>query len=200
VEEVVAEMELGPHCDTLVANLSGGQIKRVSLGAELLARPCLLYIDEATSGLDAGTEARMMRLFRKLADEGKSVVCITHNVDNVERCHLIIVVARGKLMYYGPPGDAPGYFGVGRISEIYERLVDQDLAKWEEKFAGSEFHATFVAKRLGELPVPAAEKFVPPADGTLVLSPSSPHLGSPSPKSQLFADRIRELRQRVGRV
>src|SRR5262249_43732065 len=102
--------------------------------------------------------------------------------------------------YYGPPGDAPGYFGVGRISEIYERLVDQDLAKWEEKFAGSEFHATFVAKRLGELPVPAAEKFVPPADGTLVLSPSSPHLGSPSPKSQLFADRIRELRQRVGRV
>src|SRR4029077_5436489 len=76
IEAVVREMELGPHRDTLVANLSGGQIKRVSLGAELLARPSLLYIDEATSGLDAGIEARMMRLFRRLADEGKSVICI----------------------------------------------------------------------------------------------------------------------------
>src|SRR5262249_16460995 len=64
VEEVLQEMELRPHRNTLVGNLSGGQIKRVSLGAELLARPCLLYIDEATSGLDAGTETRMMRLFR----------------------------------------------------------------------------------------------------------------------------------------
>jgi ABC-type uncharacterized transport system ATPase subunit len=98
------------------------------LGAELIARPCLLYIDEATSGLDAGTEARMMRLFRKLADKGKSVVCITHNVDNVERCHLAIFVARGRLMYYGPPSEAPSHFGVGRISEIYDRLADPELA------------------------------------------------------------------------
>src|SRR5262249_27947068 len=84
VEEVLEEMELTAHRQKLVANLSGGQVKRVSLGAELLARPCMLYVDEATSGLDAGTESRMMELFRKLADHGKSIVCITHNVDNVD--------------------------------------------------------------------------------------------------------------------
>src|SRR5213079_2357819 len=82
IEEVLREMELVPHRDTLVANLSGGQIKRVSLGAE----PCMLYIDEATSGLDAGTETRMMRLFRSLSDVGRSIVCITHNLDNVDQC------------------------------------------------------------------------------------------------------------------
>src|SRR5262249_13595836 len=85
LEKVLAEMELGPHRETLVAHLSGGQVKRVSLGAELLADPCLLYIDEATSGLDAGTEARMMRLFRSLAEQGRSIVCITHNVENVDQ-------------------------------------------------------------------------------------------------------------------
>ena len=106
VEEVLKQMELQPHRNTLVGQLSGGQIKRVSLGAELIASPCLLYIDEATSGLDAGTEARMMRLFRNLADEGKSIVCITHNVDNVDLCNLILVLARGKLVYYGPPSEA----------------------------------------------------------------------------------------------
>src|SRR5262249_53892743 len=105
LDEVLRLMELGPHRDTLVGSLSGGQTKRVSLGAELPARPALLYIDEATSGLDAGTEARMMRLFQQLAREGRSVLCITHNVDNVDLCDLVIVLAAGRLVYCGPPRD-----------------------------------------------------------------------------------------------
>jgi ABC-type multidrug transport system ATPase subunit len=159
IEEVVQVMELGPHRDTLVANLSGGQIKRVSLAAELLARPCLLYIDEATSGLDAGTEARMMRLFRQLADEGKSLICITHNVDNVDRCHLVLVLARGKLIYYGPPREAPPYFQVKRISEIYDRIAERDLAQWQEQFQRSELYQEFVLKRLGTPEMPAEGEF-----------------------------------------
>src|SRR5262249_10488115 len=125
-----------------------GQIKRVSLGAELLAQPCLLYIDEATSGLDAGTEARMMRLFRRLADEGRSIICITHNIDNVNQAHLVLVLARGKVMYYGPPGDAPAYFKVSRISEVYDQLGDRDIAEWEQRYRASELYQEFVEKRL----------------------------------------------------
>jgi ABC-type multidrug transport system ATPase subunit len=150
VEQVLKEMELGPHRDTLIANLSGGQTKRVSLGAELLAQPCLLYIDEATSGLDAGTESRMMRLFRRLADEGRSILCITHNVDNVEQCHLVLLLARGKLMFYGPPQEALGYFGVKRISDVYDRLGEKDPSVWEKQFAASEFHQLYIAQRLAE--------------------------------------------------
>ena len=148
VEEVLREMELGPHRDTLVGNLSGGQIKRVSLGAELIARPCLLYIDEATSGLDAGTEARMMRLFRRLADEGKSIVCITHNVENVDRCHLALVLSRGRLVYFGPPKEAIVFFGVNRLGEIYDRLTEKELEAWEKEFAVTSLHQEFVEKRL----------------------------------------------------
>jgi ABC-type multidrug transport system ATPase subunit len=158
LEEVLNLMELQPHRGTLIGNLSGGQIKRVSLGAELLARPCLLYIDEATSGLDAGTEARMMRLFRRLTDEGKSVVCITHNVDNVDLCHLILMLARGKLVYYGPPAEARTYFGVSRVSEIYDQLGMRDPDAWQKQFAESSLHHEFVQKRLearpDETPVP----------------------------------------------
>jgi ABC-type multidrug transport system ATPase subunit len=148
VEDVIRIMELGPHRNTLVANLSGGQIKRVSLGAELLARPCLLYIDEATSGLDAGTEARMMRLFRQLADEGKSVICITHNVDNVDRCDLILVLARGKLVFYGPPREAARYFAVDRLSAVYDRLVEKEPEAWERDFARCSLYEEFVVRRV----------------------------------------------------
>jgi ABC-type multidrug transport system ATPase subunit len=148
VESVLKEMELFPHRDTLIGDLSGGQIKRVSLGAELLGQPALLYIDEATSGLDAGTEARMMRLFRGLADVGRSIICITHNVDNVDQCHLVLVLARGKVVYYGPPREAPRYFQVARISNIYDRLAERDLAEWEKDFRESALYREFVAERL----------------------------------------------------
>src|SRR5262249_22234085 len=155
--------------------------RRVSLGAELIARPCLLYIDEATSGLDAGTEARLMRLFRRLADEGRSLVCITHNVDHVEQCHLVLVLARGRLVYYGPPGEAPRYFGVGRISEIYDRLQEKDPDAWRREFVASPLHREFVEKRrgrnVGELlrdvsPVANAPGSPVVVDGPISLTPS----------------------------
>jgi ABC-type multidrug transport system ATPase subunit len=158
IEDVLELMELLPHRATIVGNLSGGQVKRVSLGAELLARPCLLYIDEATSGLDAGTEARMMRLFRRLADESKSVICITHNVDNVDLCDLILVLCRGRLVFYGPPAEARPYFGVSRVSDIYDRLAAQDPAVWQRQFSECSLHKEFVEKRLAAGPPPTAEE------------------------------------------
>ena len=137
--------------DTLIANLRGGQIKRVSLGAELLARPCLLYIDEATSGLDAGTEARMMRLFRALSDEGKSIICITHNIDNIDRCHLAAVLVRGRWSTSARPAEAPAYFGVARLGEVYDRLAEKEPEDWEKHFAASALHKEYIEDR--QLPV-----------------------------------------------
>ena len=211
IEAVLREMELQPHRDTLIANLSGGQIKRVSLGAELLAQPCLLYIDEATSGLDAGTETRMMRLFRGLADEGRSIICITHNVDNVEQCHLALILARGKLVYYGPPHDAPRYFGVRRISDIYDRLSGKSLEDWEHEYSASEFYQEFVAGRLAARSTDSAEIALPPHG---IAEDATPRPASLSLSSLLadgrklvslsnwppLADRFRELTARYLRV
>jgi ABC-type multidrug transport system ATPase subunit len=168
VEEVLHDMELENRRRNPVHTLSGGQIKRLCLGAELLARPCLLFIDEATSGLDAGTDAKMMHLFRRLAGEGKSVVCITHNVENVDACHLILVLTRGKLVYYGPPGESLDYFGVDRVSEIYDRLTEKEPADWEKAFADSKLHEEYVAKRLAVEP----PREQPPAE--TVLTPLTP--------------------------
>ncbi len=148
LEDVIRLMELGPHRDTLVSDLSGGQIKRVSLGAELLGQPALLYIDEATSGLDAGTEARMMRLFRQLADEGRSIVCITHNVDNVDLCNLVLILLRGRLVFLGPPSEGRAFFRVGRLSDVYDRLEEKAPEEWAKEFAASSLHQEFITHRM----------------------------------------------------
>ena len=173
IEQVLKEMELGPHRDTLIGNLSGGQIKRVSLGAELLGQPCMLYIDEATSGLDAGTETRMMRLFRRLSDEGRSIICITHNIENVDQCHLILVLSRGKVLFYGPPAEAPAYFKVARLSDVYDRLDEQEPDVWEKQFEASSFCQQYVLARLAHAPeVPARPEF--PAHASPLVQPVAP--------------------------
>jgi ABC-type multidrug transport system ATPase subunit len=214
LDRVLGEMELHPHRDTLVGDLSGGQLKRVSLGAELLAEPCLLYIDEATSGLDAGTEARMMRLFRDLAEQGRSILCITHNVDHVDQCHLALVLARGRLVYYGPPAEAPRYFRVGRISDIYDRLSEKSPEEWARAFAGCSLHQEFVQDRLAAaaaeqpaseaptlVPLPPAESKEPSGEGaprsTLSNGTRRPIALSRWPP---LADRFRALTARYVRV
>ena len=57
IDRVLGIVGLTEQRGTLIANLSGGQKKRVSIAMELLSRPTLLFLDEATSGLDLGTDA-----------------------------------------------------------------------------------------------------------------------------------------------
>ncbi len=136
--------------------LSGGQLKRVNLAVELVANPNILFLDEATSGLDAGTDKKMMRLFADLAADGKTVICVTHSLENVGSCHLVALLHFGFLVYYGPPQDAAAYFGVPRLSEVYERLEGQDARAWGERFRHSDHFRRFVTARLS--PDPGAEE------------------------------------------
>ena len=129
--------------------LSGGQLKRVSLGVELVANPNILFLDEVTSGLDAGTDKRMMHLFADLATRyGKTVICVTHTLENIDACNLIVLLHRGQLAYFGPPAEACGYFGIAKLSDVYELLESRPADAWAAQFAASPINARFVAKRL----------------------------------------------------
>lgn len=128
--------------------LSGGQLKRVSLGVELVANPNILFLDEATSGLDAGTDKKMMRLFAGLAGDGKTVVCVTHSLENIDHCNLVALLHRGHLVYYGPPADAAEHFGLARLSDVYEALDSRDASYWKERFEASPYYDQYVRSRL----------------------------------------------------
>ncbi|MGR9100100.1 MAG: ATP-binding cassette domain-containing protein [Gammaproteobacteria bacterium] len=129
------------------APLSGGQLKRVSLAVELVANPNVLFLDEVTSGLDAGTDKKMMQLFRELAEDKKTVVCVTHTLENIDACHLVALLHQGRLVFYGPPQAVNGYFGIPRLSDVYELLESREAAEWEQKFKTSNFYDTYVRQR-----------------------------------------------------
>lgn len=135
IREVLEELDLTPHANTPVKQLSGGQRKRVSIGVELLTQPSLLFLDEATTGLDPGIETQMMKLFRQLADNGRIVVLVTHATKNVMICDKVAFMAKGGyLAFYGPPEEALTYFGTKEFDEIYLRLEEETGEEWGNRF------------------------------------------------------------------
>lgn len=149
VQAVLEELELTHRRNVPVKALSGGQLKRVSIGVELITEPGLFFLDEATSGLDPGMDAEVMQLLRKLADRGRTILLITHNIGNIHVCDLVVFLAAGgRVAYFGPPQEAPKYFGVNEFKDIYQK-VERDLTpqEWQQRYRQSLYYQKYVLER-----------------------------------------------------
>ncbi len=129
VAQTIAALGLTERMGTRVGRLSGGQRKRVSVAAELLGRPRLLFLDEPTSGLDPAAEFALMELLRRLAANGCTVVCTTHVMENAYLMDRLAILQAGRLAFYGEPEAARTHFGVDRLTQIYAQL-DAGEAAW----------------------------------------------------------------------
>jgi ABC-type multidrug transport system ATPase subunit len=131
VRDVLRVLGLADRGDVPVGSLSGGQRKRASIAVELLTRPGVFFLDEPTSGLDPARGAELMRVLRRLASEGTTVVLTTHNPLDAARCDKIAVLADGGyLAFFGPPAEACAYFTTDGIEGIYERLAGEGTPQW----------------------------------------------------------------------
>ncbi len=152
VTEALQNLDLVERRDVPIGSLSGGQLKRVSIGVELLTKPRLFFLDEPTSGLDPGTEYEMMHLLRRMSDQGRTIVLVTHATKNVALCDKVVFLARGGyLAFFGPPDVALSYFDAYRtprerrqkemeFDDIYRILNDESRgtpAEWADRFRGS---------------------------------------------------------------
>ena len=175
VTEVLEDVEMTARRKVIVSRLSGGQRKRVSIAVELLAKPNLLFLDEPTSGLDPGLDKRMMFLLRRLADQGRTIVLVTHATNNITACDKVVFLAPGgKLAFFGPPKEALEFFEVKEFPDIYSKL-DQNPAsadEWEGRFAQSAYFNQYITQPQTQLPPPAH----PPAYNTAVAPPSAPSM------------------------
>jgi ABC transport system ATP-binding/permease protein len=149
VRQVLEELELTPHAETRVENLSGGQRKRASVALELLTGPSLLVMDEPTTGLDPALDQLVMKMLRQLADAGRIIVVVTHSLAYLDVCDQVLLLAPGgKTAFCGPPGELGPTIGTTDWADIFTDIsADPDAA-----------HRRFLerAKRPVETPGPAA--------------------------------------------
>jgi ABC-type multidrug transport system ATPase subunit len=159
IEEVLDVTELAEKRDISVRQLSGGQRKRVSVAVELITKPSIIFLDEPTSGLDPRTEEKIMRLFRQIAESGRTVILTTHAMENVRLFDKIVVLISGKLVFYGTPDQTLSHFQAANFKELYDRLEApteqknnaQTADEWKRKFAQTDVYRRNIAEPLKEV-------------------------------------------------
>ncbi len=136
LESVLGVTGMSPHRDKRVSALSGGQLRRLSLGLELTLDPACMVCDEVTSGLDPQSEDQILALLRNLAESHhKSFVCIIHNLGKLNQFDWVTVVYQGDVVFQGSPDELLGYFGIPDGLRLYEVLNASDLATWRDRWA-----------------------------------------------------------------
>jgi ABC-type multidrug transport system ATPase subunit len=164
IADVLAAVDMTAHADKRIDQLSGGQRKRVSIACELLGDPLLLFLDEPTSGLDPGLERKLMVTMRELADEGRTVVLVTHATQNISVCDHTVFLAGGKILYFGPPDQALEFFGAETFADIYAMTDEPEKPEehpdaWQARYRESLQHQKYVIERPARAPAaPSVEQ------------------------------------------
>ena len=119
VNKLIHDLKLTKCANTriggpLVKGVSGGERKRTSIGVELITDPSLIFLDEPTTGLDSFTATNVMEILGDLArKDGRTVISTIHqpNSDIFEMFDRLMLLARGKIIYFNLASEAVDYFG-----------------------------------------------------------------------------------------
>lgn len=173
INEVLDVTGLSERRNVHVSQLSGGQRKRVSIAVELITKPSVIFLDEPTSGLDPATEEKVMKLFHQIAESGRTVIMTTHAMENIRLFDKIVVLMRGKLVFFGNPEDALKHLQAESFKQLYDRLeqpvdhgvrehgeanrvriTEQTAEEWKQKFLATPQYAKLIEEPLKELDQP----------------------------------------------
>ncbi len=108
-DEMLTLVGLDEAAGTRYRRLSGGQKQRLSLALALIGRPELLFLDEATAGMDPQARRVTWNLIRSLRDSGVTVLLTTHYLEEAERlADRVAIIDAGRLIKIGTPSDLAG--------------------------------------------------------------------------------------------
>jgi polar amino acid transport system ATP-binding protein len=105
------KVDLSEKANSYPANLSGGQQQRVAIARALAMQPDIMLFDEPTSALDPETIGEVLNVMKRLAEEGMTMLVVTHEMNFARRvANHVVVFERGTIIEQGPPSqifDAP---------------------------------------------------------------------------------------------
>ena len=173
IKQVIAQLGLEGTENVLIGSpekkgISGGQRKRVNLAMELLTDPKVLFLDEPTSGLSSEDTLQVMKVLRKLADDGRTIILTIHqpSLEAYQLLDHLVLMAKdankpepGRLGYFGPAyPDAVNFFnpnGVPNLKlgtdpspdEVLRGLGKKPASEWVETYKSSNYFETYVEER-----------------------------------------------------
>jgi ABC-type multidrug transport system ATPase subunit len=114
-----AQVDLVPHADKLSKNLSGGNKRKLSLGNALIGNPKILYVDEASTGVDPMARRKLWDLISSFQSSGNAVILTTHSLEEADAlCSRIAIMVSGELHCLGSSQHLKNKFGKGYLVEF----------------------------------------------------------------------------------
>lgn len=104
-KRMLAFTSLKPFINRLAGNLSGGMKQKLGLACALLSRPQVLLLDEPTVGVDPLSRRELWTMVQDLTHKGMTVIWSTSYLDEADKCHEVLLLNEGKLLFNGPPED-----------------------------------------------------------------------------------------------
>jgi len=139
VDEVLEMIGLTDRADDAIQNYSGGMKRRVNIGAGLLHKPQVLFLDEPTVGVDPQSRNAIFESVEVLNRAGMSVIYTTHYMEEAQRlCHRVAIVDEGEIIALDTPtalirslGGGILVIGVagGRAQDIIDQVIDFPAVK-----------------------------------------------------------------------
>lgn len=114
--EILAQLGIEEVADRLARQLSGGQRRKLELARALVTDPQILFLDEATLGLDVDARRIFWGQIESLADEGRTVFFTTHYMAEAEVADRIALIDSGRVVALGTPRELKTRVGGGIVS------------------------------------------------------------------------------------
>jgi polar amino acid transport system ATP-binding protein len=120
---LLEKVGLASKAGNFPANLSGGQQQRVAIARALAMEPEVMLFDEPTSALDPETVGEVLSVMQKLAQEGMTMIVVTHEMDFARRvADWVVVFESGAIIEQGPPQQIFEHPSVERTSNFLGHL------------------------------------------------------------------------------
>lgn len=122
--EYLARVHIGHQADKYPAQLSGGQQQRVAIARSLCMKPDILLFDEPTSALDPEMIREVLDVMKELANEGMTMVCVTHEMGFARQvADRVVFMDEGEIVEVAPPAqlfDTPSH---ARTQQFLEQIL-----------------------------------------------------------------------------
>ncbi len=126
-EQLLGENQLLDRADELIEAYSHGMKQRLVLASALLHDPKALIVDEPMVGLDPHGARRIKALFRRLADEGRTVFLSTHSLDVAEEvCDRVGILYRGRLVALGTVSEMRAGRAGANLEEVFLQITEEE--------------------------------------------------------------------------
>lgn len=125
-EQLLDQLGLWDHADTLTASLPLGWKQRMALSTALLHDPPIVFLDEPTSGVDPESRRRFWLLIYELAAGRKTVFVTTHFMDEAEYCQRVLIMRDGRIIELDRPSRLRDKYGVRSMQDVFMRAVGED--------------------------------------------------------------------------